>query len=105
MARAGYDPRDMADMFKTIEKQGGPGGPEWLSDHPNPGNRYDYIIKEAAMLHVERPIRDTRAFQEVRTDLRGLPRAPTTEDATRRDRKSTRLNSSHIQKSRMPSSA
>ena len=24
MARAGYDPRDMANMFKTIEKQGGP---------------------------------------------------------------------------------
>ena len=33
MARAGYDPRDMANMFKTIEKQGGPGGPQWLSDH------------------------------------------------------------------------
>src|SRR3954469_20855470 len=26
MARAGYDPRDMANMFKTIEKQGGSGG-------------------------------------------------------------------------------
>ena len=35
MARAGYDPRDMANMFKTIEKQGG-SGPEWLSDHPEP---------------------------------------------------------------------
>src|SRR5438093_7390336 len=31
MARAGYDPRDMASMFKTIEKQSGPGGPQWLS--------------------------------------------------------------------------
>src|SRR5262249_30173215 len=39
MARAGYDPRDMANMFKTIEKQGGPGGPQSLSDHPNPGDR------------------------------------------------------------------
>jgi hypothetical protein len=39
MARAGYDPRDMANMFATIEKQGGSGGPQWLSDHPNPGNR------------------------------------------------------------------
>src|SRR5262245_51354551 len=43
MARAGYDPRDMANMFKTIEKQSGSGGPQWLSDHPNPGNRYEYI--------------------------------------------------------------
>ena len=48
MARAGYDPRDMANMFKTIEKQGGSGGPQWLSDHPNPGNRVKYITDEAA---------------------------------------------------------
>src|SRR6476620_592537 len=40
MARAGYDPHDMANMFKTIEKQSKSNGPEWLSDHPNPGNRY-----------------------------------------------------------------
>ena len=26
MARAGYDPRRMADMFRTIERQGGGGG-------------------------------------------------------------------------------
>ena len=31
MARAGYDPRRMADMFRTIESQGGGGGPEWMS--------------------------------------------------------------------------
>src|SRR5437773_16794 len=43
MASAGYDPRDMANMFKTIEKQGGSGGPQWLSDHPNPGDRQTYI--------------------------------------------------------------
>src|SRR5215211_8231687 len=48
MARAGYDPRDMANMFKTIEKQGGgSGGPQWMSDHPNPGNRVGYITQEA----------------------------------------------------------
>ena len=51
MARAGYDPRDMANMFKTIEAQGGSSGPEWLSDHPNPGNRYQRINQEAQMLN------------------------------------------------------
>ena len=40
MAGAGYGPLEMASMFKTIEKQGGSGGPQWLSDHPNPGDRY-----------------------------------------------------------------
>jgi predicted Zn-dependent protease len=29
MARAGYDPRQMASMFETIEKQGGSRAPEW----------------------------------------------------------------------------
>ena len=52
MARAGYDPRDLAHMFETIQKQGGNGGPEWLSSHPNPGNRTQYIAQEAAQLRV-----------------------------------------------------
>src|SRR5262245_6890070 len=83
MARAGYDPQDMANMFRTIEKQGGSGGPQWLSDHPNPGNRYDYISREAQMLRVSNPVRDTRAFDQVKGHLRGLSPAPTTEQATR----------------------
>ncbi len=83
MASAGYDPRDMANMFKTIEKQGGPGGPQWLSDHPNPGDRYTYINAESQQLRVADPIRDTRAFQQAQAYLKRLPRAPTTEEATK----------------------
>jgi len=81
MARAGYEPREMANMFKTIEKQGGSGGPQWLSDHPNPGDRYDYIPREAQVLRVENPIRDTRGFEQVKAHLRQLSPAPTTEQA------------------------
>ena len=88
MARAGYDPREMANMFKTIEKQGGGGGPEWLSDHPNPGNRIDLITREAAMLRVENVNRDTRPFERVRAHLRSLPPAPTTEQATKNAKRS-----------------
>ena len=84
MARAGYDPRDMANVFRTIEKESGPGGPQWLSDHPNPGDRYNYINKEAAMLGVDtNRIRDTHDFQSVQAHLRSLPPAPTTEQATK----------------------
>jgi Zn-dependent protease with chaperone function len=53
MARAGYDPRALAHMFETIEaqsKSSGGGDPQWLSDHPNPGNRSQYINQEAATL-------------------------------------------------------
>jgi beta-barrel assembly-enhancing protease len=83
MARAGYDPREMANIFKTIEQTSGPGGPQWLSDHPNPGNRYEYINQEAAMLKVENPRRETQAFDQVKAHLRRLPPAPTTEQATK----------------------
>src|SRR6266542_124799 len=86
MARAGYDPRDMANMFKTIEQQGGPGGPQWLSDHPNPGNRSAYITKEAQSLHVENARHDTSAFQNVQARLRQMSPAPSTEEATRNAR-------------------
>jgi Zn-dependent protease with chaperone function len=84
MARAGYDPRDMANMFKTIEKQGGSGGPQWLSDHPNPGDRYTYINREAALLRVENPIRDTPRFSQIQAHLKQLPPAPSMEEVTRK---------------------
>jgi Zn-dependent protease with chaperone function len=83
MARAGYDPRDMANMFKTIEQQGGSGGPQWMSDHPNPGDRYAYINKEAQSLRVENATHNTSAFQSVQARLRQMPPAPSTEEATR----------------------
>jgi predicted Zn-dependent protease len=59
MARAGYDPRDMATMFQTIARRSGNGGPEWLSDHPSPANRYEAINREAALLRG----RDTRSYR------------------------------------------
>src|SRR5256885_8133000 len=62
MARAGYDPRDLANMFRTIESQGGSSGPEWLSSHPNPGNRYGRINEEAARLRVQPAAQNDSAF-------------------------------------------
>lgn len=84
MARAGYDPREMANMFQTIEKQAGSDGPQWLSDHPNPGNRSAYITKEAQALRVEQVPHDTRRFQDVQARLRQMSPAQTTEDATKK---------------------
>jgi len=43
--KAGYNPQALADFFKTLEAQGGT-GPQFLSDHPNPGNREIAIQKE-----------------------------------------------------------
>src|SRR5919107_956993 len=84
MARAGYDPRDMANMFKTIQQQaGGSGGPQWMSDHPDPGDRYTYISKEAQSLRVENATHETRAFESVQARLKQMSPAPTTEQATK----------------------
>ena len=87
MSLAGYDPREMASMFRTIEKEGGSSGPEWLSSHPNPGNRSDYITKEAESLQVRNPIKNSDAFDRVRSHLKTLPKAPTTEEATKNAKK------------------
>jgi len=76
MARAGYDPRDLAHMFETIQRQGGSGGPEWLSSHPNPGNRTQYINQEASQLQIGRRPSDS-GFQQTKSALSRLGPART----------------------------
>lgn len=84
MAAAGYDPRDMANVFRTIEKESGPGGPQWMSSHPNPGNRYDYINKEAQILRVSgNARRNTPEFQQVRSYLGSLSPAVSAQEVAR----------------------
>ena len=79
MARAGYDPRDLANMFRTIEQQGGGGG-GFLSDHPSPKDRYARISQEAQMLQVNAGSRDTRDFASIQQRLRGYGRAPSMQE-------------------------
>ena len=76
MARAGYDPRALARMFETIARESASGGspPQWLSSHPDPGNRTQYITREAAMLTVASPA-DQRGFTTVKSAFAGLPPA------------------------------
>jgi Zn-dependent protease with chaperone function len=76
MADAGYDPRDLANMFRTIAGEGGGRGPEWLSSHPDPGNRYQKINQEAGYLNVSpSPIKITQEFSRTKERLSGMPRA------------------------------
>ena len=82
LARAGYDPREMANMFRTIEKESGAGGPEWMSSHPNPGNRYNAIVQEAQALRVQGRA-NTGQFQSVQARLNGMSPAPTAEQIAR----------------------
>jgi predicted Zn-dependent protease len=84
MANAGYDPRDLANMFRTIEQQsGGARGPEFLSSHPNPANRYETINREAQLLRVNNPVQNTAQFDRVQNRLSRQPRAQTMEEIAR----------------------
>jgi Zn-dependent protease with chaperone function len=82
MARAGYDPRALARMFETIEresKSSGGSGPQWLSSHPDPGNRTQYITKEASLLTIAQAA-DDREFQSIKTVFASLPPAKSTSE-------------------------
>lgn len=83
MARAGYDPVEMANMFRTIEQQSRGRAPEFLSDHPNPGNRVQYITAEARVLRIEDRDRDSAAFQDVQERLHAMAPAPSSGDVAR----------------------
>lgn len=52
MAGAGYDPRAMVGVMKILEKaSGGSGQPDFLSTHPNPGNRIEHIEAELKRMY------------------------------------------------------
>jgi beta-barrel assembly-enhancing protease len=75
MARAGYDPRALASMFETIERASqstGGSGPQWLNSHPNPGNRTQYINKEAEALSIANAP-DTGGFAAIKPVFASLP--------------------------------
>jgi predicted Zn-dependent protease len=51
MTTAGYSPTEMAEMFRTLGRLGGGGEgrvPEWLSTHPDPGNRVQATLQRVA---------------------------------------------------------
>jgi predicted Zn-dependent protease len=72
LSEAGYDPRDMANFFKTLQAEGGQRVPEMLSDHPDPGNRIQYINDSIAKLPVSsNPVHTTPEFEQVKSRLTG----------------------------------
>jgi len=93
MARAGYDPRRMADMFRTIEQQGSSSGPEWMSSHPNPGNRYQAIEREASMLQIQGAPPSQADFNSIESRLQSMGPSYTAEQIARAKASGRRLPS------------
>jgi hypothetical protein len=94
MARAGYDPRQMANMFQTIAKQGQSQGPEWLSSHPDPGNRFEAINREAEALRVARSNAPAGGIGNVHARLRRMSPAISGEQAARQAQQRQRTGQS-----------
>jgi hypothetical protein len=66
---AGYDPRGLPQFFETIEAKYGAGGAQIFSDHPNPGNRMQYVAAEIATLPPRsNPVVTTAAFKKAHAD-------------------------------------
>ena len=73
MYDTGFNPRAMADFFEKIEKEGGGGGPQFLSDHPNPGNRRQAVTKEVNTLPRKSSYRsDSAQFLAVKQTVGGM---------------------------------
>lgn len=80
MARAGYDPVEMATFFAYLGQQAG-GNPgkvaRFLSDHPAPADREARVRQEANLLKATRRTAPIGSLAAVQTRLRRLAPAPT----------------------------
>ena len=72
----GYDPRAMAQFFEKLEGETkGKNPPQFLSDHPNPGNRVARVDEEIDKLGGPPPDakRDSSDFEAIKREVMALP--------------------------------
>ncbi|HSU33828.1 MAG TPA: M48 family metallopeptidase [Bryobacteraceae bacterium] len=72
MYKADYNPVALAQFFEKLEQQGGSNGPNFLSDHPNPGNRVAAVEAEVRNWPPENYRTGNEAFLRVRQDATGV---------------------------------
>ena len=73
---AGYDPRAMAQFFEKLQAENkGKNPPQFLSDHPNPGNRIARVDEEIDKLGGPSPNarRDSPEFEAIKREVMALP--------------------------------
>ncbi|MBL8227971.1 MAG: M48 family metalloprotease [Bryobacterales bacterium] len=80
MARAGYDPVEMATFFQKLEeeeKRTGRSTPQFLSDHPSPGNRVKAVSAEVKMMQARQYTKgDAGELARIKQVINGLPVPP-----------------------------
>lgn len=89
MARAGYDPHQIAEMFRTIARTGTErGGPAWIKSHSDPGEGNQDASPDGDLgRQADRPPQAKPAladrFGSIRARLRMMAPAHTSEEAAR----------------------
>lgn len=85
MARAGYDPNEMAAFFAYLQTQS-PRRPSlfqrFLSDHPPPANRVSRVRREVQLIGATQRTAPAGDLGEAQSWLRRLPPAPTLAQVT-----------------------
>jgi len=71
MYKSGYNPMELARFFETLAKEGG-SGPQFLSDHPNPGNRSSAIGKQIRNWPSQKYLASSQSFQDVKKESAGV---------------------------------
>ena len=72
-AQAGYSPIEMARFFQKLEAEGGSRGPQFFSDHPNPGNRMKAIEDEIRHMPQRNYNADTGQLARMKAIVAKLP--------------------------------
>lgn len=73
MYDTGFNPRAMAEFFSKIQEQGGARGPQFFSDHPDPGNRAQAVAREVGTLPRKSNYRsDSSGFREIKQRVAGM---------------------------------
>ena len=73
MYDSGFNPRAMADFFNKLQEGGGARGPQFFSDHPDPGNRAQAVAKEVATLPRKSSYRsDSAEFRDIKQRVAGM---------------------------------
>ncbi len=76
MAKAGFNPVEMATFFQKLEADGGARGPEFFSSHPNPGNRIKAVEDEITYLPPIKTTPASREFPRIKSIVSKLPPLP-----------------------------
>jgi hypothetical protein len=72
MYDTGYDPHQLAVFFAKIAEEGGSRGPQFLSDHPDPGNRVQSVNKELGTLPRKQLVTNGPEFTRVKQLVAGM---------------------------------